>query len=642
LDIRLKTLQERLKGAEDLRSAIEIQDKLRQEKEIDLDCLKGELADYRRKVQALQETVSRNQVALKRKEDIQAAIDRLNADKDTEYKAVREEIDALKTKYKELQGEIEKCQATLKEKDAILNAADQEKEITGAIDSRTPCIEFKSGELDAAKERIHALELGTWALDKEIKDLENDQELTQISLTAIDLNAKIRDRENDLKTLDNFKPEIEARQKLNTLKDRMAALDLKDADCQSKTCSFIVRAVEAKEGLLDAEASLDTALLEKASQKIEIIKIRDGLNGELALVAAANVERRGYIDSRKKTLFDSKTEKEKSLKAEKLATFQINEALITTRQQLADLRNRLMKVKELAARVSEIQVAESRSADLNKQLSDVTDEGLKKRNAWEQREIVINKLIDGYCQELTQLESEIDNAAAGAIDGLNAEIESIEQVDLPRIEKGIQEARETIAQLQGELSKMADAEKELAEVQAEKDRITREISEWTYLRNACGKNGLQALEIDGAAPLITGMANDLLGNAFGPLYSVKLITQDAEGKECLDIVTIGEDGSEILLDNLSGGQKIWNLMALRLGMTLLSKEKSGRNFETAFFDELDGPLDPDNAVNFINMYKAFMKVGGFSVIPFISHKPSCRSLADHILSFEPGRNPEWR
>ena len=146
--------------------------------------------------------------------------------------------------------------------------------------------------------------------------------------------------------------------------------------------------------------------------------------------------------------------------------------------------------------------------------------------------------------------------------------------------------------------------------------------------------------------------------AFGPLFTVKFRTQDEVGREVLDIISIGEDGEEVLLENLSGGQKIWILMALRLAMTLLSKEKSGRVFETAFFDEMDGPLDPDNSLNFISMYQAFMKVGGFTAILFISHKPSCRNMADdfyysktekllpgdsHELSdgtFIPGRAPE--
>jgi hypothetical protein len=55
------------------------------------------------------------------------------------------------------------------------------------------------------------------------------------------------------------------------------------------------------------------------------------------------------------------------------------------------------------------------------------------------------------------------------------------------------------------------------------------------------------------APLITAKANELLSMAFGPLFTVKFRTQDEEGREVLDILTIGEDGEEVLLENLSGG-----------------------------------------------------------------------------------------
>ena len=107
------------------------------------------------------------------------------------------------------------------------------------------------------------------------------------------------------------------------------------------------------------------------------------------------------------------------------------------------------------------------------------------------------------------------------------------------------------------------------------------------------------------------------------------------------ILTIGENGEEVLLENLSGGQKVWILKALRLAMTLLSKEKSGRNFETFFSDEEDGALDLDNARNFINLYQSFMQIGGFGSGIFISHKPECRAFAQNVLKFEAGKNPAW-
>jgi exonuclease SbcC len=205
----------------------------------------------------------------------------------------------------------------------------------------------------------------------------------------------------------------------------------------------------------------------------------------------------------------------------------------------------------------------------------------------------------------------------------------------------LNDARALIMKYESELSAREAVEKDIAEANTEKNRLQQDISDWTYLRNACGKNGLQAMEIDGAAPIITAFANDLLTQAFGPLFTVKFRTINEEGKECLDIIVISDDGEEILLDNLSGGQKIWCLMALRLAMTLLSKEKSGRCFASSFSDESDGALDPDNAINYIGMYRAFMNAGNFENLFFISHKPSCVALADNKLIFDKGKSPYW-
>jgi exonuclease SbcC len=642
IEIRIVGLQERVRGGDQLKMDIALQENHLRIETDKKSILQQGLNDFRAQVEALKETISKNAIALQRKADVQASIDRLQQDMATEKTAVVAEIEQLKVKYLELQTEIGKADATLKDKEAIEGAAEKEKEITDAIEKKTAMVEEAASGMEQNRDKVHALELEISKLKQDYPSIKADALLSGLSEKMRDNVRKTVEAMSGINGLDHDSDKLRLQQEIAFRKEKMATLDLKDPACQSKTCSFIVGALKALDELPELELNLQERIDYILERKAELENLKRELSKELMDLQIEHDDRQAFLDREQERVDKEITDKEKSLKAEKLAAFNLNETLITARQQVVDLRNQLAKVKLLSARVSEVQVAETRKADLQKQLAEVTDRGMKKRTAWEQREVAGNKILDSHAQTLTDLESEIDAAADEKIKTLNGQIQAIETVDLPNIEKEIQAAREKIAQLQGELSKMADAEKELADVQAEKEKVTREISEWTYLKNACGKNGLQALEIDGAAPAITGFANDLLGQAFGPLYSVKLLTQDPEGKECLDIMTINDDGSEILLDNLSGGQKIWNLMALRLGMTLLSKEKSGRNFETAFFDELDGPLDPENAVNFIQMYKAFMKVGGFKLLPFISHKPSCRSMADHILSFEPGKNPEWR
>jgi DNA repair exonuclease SbcCD ATPase subunit len=257
---------------------------------------------------------------------------------------------------------------------------------------------------------------------------------------------------------------------------------------------------------------------------------------------------------------------------------------------------------------------------------------------WENRKSDLDGSIKDAQASLAEIK--IDNDIPVRIATMSSVISDIEK-SLSETETSLNTIRANIMKYEADLSARAEVEKDIETANKEKARLQQDISDWTYLRNACGKNGLQAMEIDGAAPIITSFANDLLTQAFGPLFTVKFRTINEEGKECLDIIVISDDGEEVNLENLSGGQKVWILMALRLAMTLLSKEKSGRNFETFYADELDGALDPDNALNFVNMYRSFMKAGGFKDGYFISHKPSCRSLADNILMFEAGKNPAW-
>jgi DNA repair exonuclease SbcCD ATPase subunit len=399
--------------------------------------------------------------------------------------------------------------------------------------------------------------------------------------------------------------------KIIGFKKQLASLEGMDKSCQSTSCQFIVSARKAEEELVEAEKQLKE-LTAKTEER------RNFLNGE-------------------STKIDTQTgEKENALKdytnqiASTIATKETN------RKVIADERRELTNYQELAAKLPEIAVAKSKKEDREKDLEENKKDGLALSEAWTARNKTLSDQINSQQEKIdaVKLDPEPDMKA------LEREIATV-QSSITGIEKTISETNQKIAELQGKLSGMDEAENQLKAAQASKEKTNADIAEWTYIKNACGKNGLQAMEIDGAAPLITAYANDLLSNAFGALYSVKLLTQDEEGKECLDIISIGEDGEEILLDNLSGGQKVWLLMALRLAMTLLSKDKGGKNFETAFFDEMDGALDPDNAINFINLYKSFMDIGKFTTIPYISHKPECRSMADHVLMFEAGKNPYW-
>jgi DNA repair exonuclease SbcCD ATPase subunit len=132
----------------------------------------------------------------------------------------------------------------------------------------------------------------------------------------------------------------------------------------------------------------------------------------------------------------------------------------------------------------------------------------------------------------------------------------------------------------------------------------------------------------------------LLAATYGPAHSLELRTQDDEGREVLLPVVTRSDGSSEIIGQFSGGEKTWDLKALRLALTLVAKQKSGRDFQTAFADEEDGALDLEAAKAFIAMYREFLRLGGFGSIFFISHKPECVGLADHRIVFNGGIHVE--
>ncbi len=80
---------------------------------------------------------------------------------------------------------------------------------------------------------------------------------------------------------------------------------------------------------------------------------------------------------------------------------------------------------------------------------------------------------------------------------------------------------------------LEDSMQAKAEEVAVREKITKlenEISEWSYIRDACSKTGLQALEIDGVCPAITCDSNNLLSQTFGAA-SAWIETKDESGRE---------------------------------------------------------------------------------------------------------------
>jgi len=188
--------------------------------------------------------------------------------------------------------------------------------------------------------------------------------------------------------------------------------------------------------------------------------------------------------------------------------------------------------------------------------------------------------------------------------------------------------------LTNKITRCLEAAAELESARAKMVQLDQQRAEWDLLRQICGRDKLQALELDAAAPAITTIANNLLGECFGGRFAVKFITMDDEGREVFDlIVTDMESGAQTALAMKSGGQKVIVLHALRLAITMYAKEKSGRDFRTMFLDECDGALSSDVRREFVDMNRRAMQMGGFDTLFMVSHSPEVIDSVDRTIEF---------
>ncbi|WP_300456661.1 SMC family ATPase [Desulfobacula sp.] len=542
---------------------------------------------------------------------------------------------------------IRECENILKDRDEIEKASDTIVDIDGKIDAENKQLDELAGQRQRAtneylviSERINKARL-------DIAEKGNSTEIQAMERAGRDM---LRDIDEKVAKIDQLRASCQKalstsemmtiESEIKSCRNQMLLLDQRDPACQSETCSFILAGLGAKKQLPELEAELERLTADGIKAVEDIEKQIKALEAEVVGLKSAYGKQAADIVTAKNTL---KTELSKlqaglNLDQENLTAIAIqgqgmNKDIEAIDAKIKALKEQKIQTDILAKKRPQLEVSVARNAELIRQRAAIEDE----RKAWfadhGKKADEIQGAIKDLQGQLVIVEGKIIPNIDEDLKNKRTDLETFKK-DLTAYEKEITDLRTAISKHVASLEERANAQKELEGIKAEIASLKKDMSEWTYLRNSCGKTGLQALEIDGVAPMVTGYANDLLSQSFGPNFSVKLVTQDPEtGKEVLDIVVLRGDGSETLLENLSGGEKVWILKSIRLAMTLVSKEKSGRNFQSFFSDEEDGALDGEKALNFVGLYRSLMTTGGFDTCYYISHNPDVVAMADHQIRF---------
>ena len=524
--------------------------------------------------EAIKETLSKSLVKKDRLKNFEQNLTRFKNDRDRESESAEGELNRLRIKLRGVNDELSKSELLLKDKAEIMNACQQESEIAERVPVIEKDIECRKKELDKADSEINEI---TKTINENRRAIDAGKKDPEVARLEAEIGGK---RE---KTVD---------------------LEKRDPACQSEICSFIVGALEAQKELPALEQTLSTQQKVVAEQ---ICKTTEAYDADMVKVAM---------------LKKAKAEDAKDYNAMVVEKYALNE--------------KLKKIRLLSVKKPDIAVAMSQKEGLEKRKDEITSEGIRIRDTRNKSTAMIDNEIKKLNTEIENLKGSIDNALDEKKDGIKLQINESKLV-LEDTNKKISDTKESIAVLKQSRAEKIASEIELVTKKDKLDKLVHEQSEWTYLRAACSKDGIQALEIDAVAPLISSYANDLLSRSFANNFMVRLRTQTDEGKETLDIVVVLENGDEVLLENMSGGQKVYILEALRLSLALINVEKSGRRYQTFLADENDGALSVENAKNFIELYKSAMEIGGMDAVYFISHKSETIALADHVIMFEDGQ-----
>jgi DNA repair exonuclease SbcCD ATPase subunit len=551
------------------------------------------LADAQKERERLKEVIARNEVFAAQVADLRKNLEEMKMNKVREESASGEQLQKLREEYQRITQEIKEADGILASSAAIHAHAENKKAVEELIESMT-------ADLEHAADTVTAVQKTVTELEKAVQELKN-----ALKMTGND--ARISEIDRDISATE---------QKITGYDAQLAALDKRHPECTINGCSFIVAALTAQEALPAIQDWLEQLKIDRENRMAELTAAATELGGQIA-------------------------EKESALKQARAQLKESQDLQATKRQDIAVKRRELAQYQNVAEKQAALAVAKSKKADREKALEDNKKQGVTASAEWTARKTVLDDQITKQTEKVNEIMACISGKANDDLSVIEHHIGiMVNQIATADIE--VTDTGKKITALQSDLTRVETAEKELKTVKAQRESLVGKIARWRYLQIGCGKTGLQNLRIDGAAPGIIYNANKLLSQAYGARYAVRLETQNEDGKEDLQIKIIMENGQEVYLDDISGGQRAWNVQSLWLAMSLLNQEKSGRKYDYFCSDESDGALDVENAVKYTALYRPFMAEGKLDQLIFISHKPECRSMADHVLMFEAGKQPYWQ
>ncbi|MCU6435241.1 DNA repair protein [Undibacterium sp. Jales W-56] len=343
-----------------------------------------------------------------------------------------------------------------------------------------------------------------------------------------------------------------------------------------------------------------------------------------------------------------------ALRAQCAALAESPACLNEAQRQLERARRRASRYAVLAGQAGEIRQARATLSGLVQELNAIAETGAIDETT---EEFVERQQIAATCRAIAVERGRQQTQWRSALQRVEAAIAALpapyEEHRLDAAARAVDVAANAVqAAEQAHVSAVQDAqslelvERQAADLGARRAReaqrmavVARELGNWTLFSKCLSNDGVIALAIDDAGPVLSGLANDLLLACYGGRFTVSIKTLVETGKgeprEGFDIVVHDSESTESKSVGLmSGGERVWINECLVRAVALYLAQHAGRRYATLFSDEADGPLDPERKRMFMAMKREVLRLGGYEQEYFVSQTPDLTATADAVIDLD--------
>lgn len=330
------------------------------------------------------------------------------------------------------------------------------------------------------------------------------------------------------------------------------------------------------------------------------------------------------------------------LPAEKVA--ELEKQAVKNRKALEKAESKLLAAqeahdliaKELADTNRGVKSLERENEKDEKEISElgIPDEASLLKMEAESTDInALNEYLSVYTKKTSTLEKELSQLKKQK-EGLGPDVaEKMKAVEnsLSSAEGELQELLVESGKITQEAAQLKEAKETNEQLKEERETLVHEQTEWEFLERAFGANGIQALELEAAAPDVADITNRILESAYGDKFKISFQTlrKGSTGAyiEVFDILVENTETSVTRpLEWVSGGEGTWIKEALYHAFSIIRSRSQSAGFRTRFLDETDGALDHDSKLKYLKMIETVHEEGGADKTVLITHSQELKDI----------------